>query len=234
MSCSEPSLPEAWETADSDQRTSMIMRQILVNSAQSNDLLAKVNILVPLVNALNTRCKKLEFENEELKRLLSNNNHNAEVKISNIPLSVDLPVRDIAKAVLKNLNLESLEYSILSVRKINYKSSEAQASNIAQSQSIVIQFSSVQIRDFVVQSAKRNGGLFSDDVFPEFSENHSKVYTNEFFSQSTHSLLLKTKEKAKLCNFKFTWARSGVIYSRKDENSTPIPIITESDLDKIM
>lgn len=219
-------LPQEWATANSDQRSTMMMQIVCSTRDEIKEFRSKVDTLIPLVNILNARCKKLESEVDELKMILSCNSQAAELKISGIPLSVTLPETIIAQRVLTNLKLDSLHNSILSVRKVNYK-------DTPQSQAIIVQFASCQIRDFVVQTVKRRGGIFCDEIFPEFVESHVKIYANEFFSQATHTLLQKTKEKAKVCNYKFTWARNGVIYTRKDESSKTIPIITENDLDKM-
>lgn len=196
-----------------------------------NERVKVIDTFTSIVNVLNTRCEKLEFENEELKKSLLYHSQTAEVKISQIPSTVTLPEIDIAKAILTNLNLETFHSSILSVRKVNYKSKDEHSMN---TQSIIIQFASTQIRDFVVKTAKTRGGLFCEDIFPEYVHTHARMYANEFLSQSSHVLLQKAKEKAKSCNYKFVWARSGVVYARKDENSSAIPLITQSDLDKMI
>lgn len=224
---SEPTLPEGWASADSDQRSTMLMLATLKIQAETRGVARQIETLIPIVNALNTRCKKLEAEVDDLKMILSCNSQSAELKISCIPLSVALPGTEIAKRLLSYVNLDSLHNSILSVRKVNYK-------DTAETQAFIVQLTSCQIRDFIVKTVKCHGEIFSDDIFPEFVKNHSKIFANEFFSQSTHVLLQKTKEKARVCNYKFTWAKNGVIYTRKDESSKTITIITTSDLDKVL
>ncbi|KAI5748127.1 hypothetical protein M8J77_022133 [Diaphorina citri] len=57
------------------------------------------------------------------------------------------------------------------------------------------------------------------------------IFISEHLTPKNKQLLRKTKEKARLVNWKYIWTRDGNIYTRKDQNSqTRVQIREESDL----
>lgn len=241
---SQMPLPPQWGALNSDERLSLLMQTTLATNSNSTHALQVLNEITPVIKAhttqiasLEEKVTALESENNDLKRIISAINQPAELKISGIPLDVAHPPVEIAKAVLKHLNIENHSNSILNARNIKYKNSDSTSAAMYKSQAIIVQVASTQLRDFIIQTAKRHGDIFADSIFPETASDHTKqhkIYVNSFHSNFTASLLRKTKEIAKAKGYKFTWPRNGIILTQKNELTPPIEIVTENDLNKII
>lgn len=195
-----------------------------------------------MIDSQKSQIATLTCENESLKGELQDVKRslaakpNSELKISGIPESVTLDELAMCEAVLDHLQLSRFFNSVLSVRKVKYKETSRSGETrdrVQTTQTIIVQFLSVQIRDFVVAAAKPFGVLNSDVIFPLASP-VSKMYVKEFLPYAVNELFHMTKQRASEANYQYTWCKSGVVHTRKENGSEIIQILTERDLDKII
>lgn len=101
-------------------------------------------------------------------------------------------------------------------------------------QSIIVQFTSTQIRDFVAATAKKLGVLDALKIFPGIQVASGRIYVNEFLPAAVNELLRKAKAKAEEAGYKYTWVKNECIFMRKNDDTKAITIVTESDLSQII
>lgn len=165
----------------------------------------------------------------------------AELVISGIPDPVidELPPTDIPTAILNYLKLPHLTNDVQTIRKFNsnlkQNASNTRNENAHSMHSFLVCMKSSQVRDFIIDTKRKTKFLPAKDIFPGMIDNNYReiIYINEFLHTDTHKLLLKTKEKAKIMNFKYVWVRSGHIFAKKDDNSDRLNIASAADLSKL-
>lgn len=233
-----PQLPPDWAGLDVSQKLDRLMLRLLTSDQSTN---ARLDSLVDSFHSQGAELTQLKEENANLRReiddvkTLVSSPPKAQLKISGIPAAVTLDERAIYSAVLNKLGIPNFANSVLSARKIKFKETQAARDpSKAPTQAIIVEFMSAQIRDHVVGVARAHGELFSEEVFLGVPSQGVRIFCHEFLAQPTNDLFRKTKEKARSANFKFTWTKNGSIFTRKDNNSDIIRILTEQDLEKII
>lgn len=159
-----------------------------------------------------------------------------ELVISGISDSVAnkmLPL-EISSAVLNALDLPDLISDILSTRKFENRNGPRQ--DKIRYHSFFVDLKSSRVRDFIISSKRKSKNLLAKTVLPTCVEQNSRdtIYINEFLLPETHKLLLQTKEKAKLQNFKYVWVTSGQIFVKRDDGSEKFKVNCVSDLTKLV
>lgn len=104
--------------------------------------------------------------------------------------------------------------------------------------SIVVQLSSVKIRDSFLAAAinynKANPEKKLNTTHIGISDDKHPIYISEHLSPANKSLHAATRTKAKECNYKYVWVRGGKIFVRKNETSDYIIIRDLISLDKLV
>lgn len=107
------------------------------------------------------------------------------------------------------------------------------AYRIKRNNKIIVEFSSLAKKRQLM--SKINRRRVDANVLSENTSNpaNSFIYVNDELTPRNRRLLWMSKTKAKECGWKFVWVRNGVIYARKNENSSAIVIINATDIETI-
>ncbi|KAJ2954751.1 hypothetical protein O0L34_g3054 [Tuta absoluta] len=136
----------------------------------------------------------------------------------------------------KNENLVSLVCEIGKI--INYPVTNEHINFLSRVRSsakvkpIIVCFTSRQVKENYLASAKRQKNLRTSDL--GFSETSDRIYVNDHLTRANKQLLTKTKELTASKGYQFTWVKHCKIQVRKNEISPIIVIQTDDDLNKIM
>lgn len=95
---------------------------------------------------------------------------------------------------------------------------------------IVMRLTSRKIRDEILMEARKKKLVAKniDDNFPE-----RPVFFNEHLTPAKKQLMGVLRQKKQEGLFKFVWTRSGTIYVKKTESSTPVKVFSVQDLKKL-
>lgn len=224
-----------------DEMLTTIYKGINQNSEQTSEnfkkIFSQIESLLTLAEthrkrlcALESHNLLLESEIEYLKSLHYFSHRSSEIKVTGIPRSCNIPLRDITKLILKKMDLDFLCNDVLDVRPL--VSSNVSYINSQQNVlTFVVKFKSVTTLDYVLQTKRRFGILTSNDLFNDLDDKAINIY--EMLPAPLHSLKLLAKNKAKLENYKYVWSRNGNIYVKKDDYTEKLTILTSNDLLKI-
>ncbi|XP_065310131.2 uncharacterized protein [Dermacentor albipictus] len=170
------------------------------------------------IKELNTQVKTMRKEMIELKQYSRRNN----LEIKNVPASSEESLPDmmlkIATCLKEELRLEDIDV----VHRVPSKDKGRP--------NIVVKFVSRNVRDRLLQSAKRNR-LTTSSLGLEKNE---PVYINEHLCPEYKILLGKAIQTKRDKNWKFAWVSQSKILMRKLENSTVLHIRTEEDLANVI
>ena len=188
-----------------------------------------------------TSAGNTQSEISQLKELRRRGEPMSEVKVNGIPANTTVSHDDIAKKILEVIGLHNICTDILSVREIKPKVAAHEASGPAgipktnigdiakqQSVSLVIKLKSNVIRQHVLQAKRLHGVVKFKDLVENCPENVITLY--EMLPPLLNDLRLLAKAKATQMSYKYTWPSNGNILVKKTDNSIPIHITTEHDL----
>lgn len=96
--------------------------------------------------------------------------------------------------------------------------------------SIIVRFVNRDVRNNFYKNRKAAQNV---DLSKLSVKGVNHIYVNENLTNFRKRLFWKTKQKAKEAGFKFFWTANGNILARKSEDTDPIPINSEKDLDLI-
>lgn len=232
-------LPQGWETMSADERQThqtLIMLDVKaeVSSMKSDlhNLKSSVQAQAESLAVIEQQNVYLAQENTDLKKLFAFP-PSSELRIAGIPNDIAISDDDACKSLLRHLDLSTLEGSILSVRTVKQKNtSGGNAIHDTQTRAIIVKFSSTQIRDYVVETAKSKGQITTEQVFAG-TKVKLRVFVSEFLPRVAMDLYMKAKARKNEVGFKHVWVKSGKIFARREDGSEIIPIVTESDLEKM-
>lgn len=97
---------------------------------------------------------------------------------------------------------------------------------------IVARFRQRATKDTVVAAARKHRNITSKML--GMGGESKNIYINEHLTKSNKQLLKICKTKALEINYKHVWTKNCRIYIRKTDTSPPIPILSMSDLGKII
>lgn len=163
----------------------------------------------------------------------------AELVVPGIPdiVTSKLSPTEIAGAVFDFLRISNLKSDILTVRKLENKKNRNKGSDKSKidKYSFITKLRSIEIRDYIISAKKQVKVINVKEIFPELVENtfRGQIYVNELLNSETYKLLLKTKAKAKILNYKYVWIRDYIIFIEKSEETDRIIINTDLDLENL-
>lgn len=98
---------------------------------------------------------------------------------------------------------------------------------------IIVEFSSLTKKRELM--SKLRGHRINANILNVDDNNQANqyIYINDELTPHNRRLLWMAKTKAKECQWKFVWVRSGYVYARKNENSSHIIIKNAADIETI-
>ena len=220
------SLPENWESLNTDQRLEYIARN--QNS--------KFEQVFRRMDNYDTQIQQLRAENEASRKSQAGALSSAhEMVISGFPKNTALDYKQIMATLLEILNLSDFITDIISFRDFKKRSNptnvNVEADNTETSGSFIVKFKSISVRDSILEAKIKHGNITLGDVFgPTIPNPTNCVFINQMLSPFTHSLFLRAKAVKKSLSYAYCWVRDGQIYMRKTKESSAIIINSELDL----
>ena len=99
--------------------------------------------------------------------------------------------------------------------------------------SIIVKFVRRDLRDEVFKQKKKLKDFTTRNI-PDLSRlPQSRIFIVESLTKASKNLYKNSQKVKKDLDYKFLWTRQGKIFLRKDEDSTPIRISCQQDLDNI-
>ncbi|XP_074102238.1 uncharacterized protein LOC141529537 [Cotesia typhae] len=136
------------------------------------------------------------------------------------------------KQVFEKLELSNLENDVLSTQIFGRKENQARKPS---SCTYILNLKSHQVRDYIIEVKRRSQRLLAKETFKVIGDipPGKQVFINEFLNADTYKLLKLAKAKARDINCKYAWVHKGVVYMKKNDDSSKIVIRTEDDVNKI-
>jgi hypothetical protein len=91
----------------------------------------------------------------------------------------------------------------------------------------VVRFISRKTKSMILNAKKHEANK-------QFKFRDNDVFINEHLSKQNRSLFASSQEKKTALNYKYCWTRGGSILMRKTDDSQPITITSEDDLNKLV
>lgn len=187
----------------------------LVNlSTQVSDLHNKNDENKKIINEMEKRINKLEQQAI---------GKNIEIKnVKDIQMSATDVIKNIADSLTVTIEPTDIDNAFRLPKNEN---------------KIIVKFSSLNKKNELMQKVRAHRidsrVLSKDDNRNNTTNNTNYIYLNDELTHNNRRLLWLTKEKVKICNWKFVWVKNGNILARKMENSPAIIINTEADIELI-
>ncbi|XP_013166399.1 PREDICTED: uncharacterized protein LOC106116886, partial [Papilio xuthus] len=150
-----------------------------------------------------------------------------EIEIAGVPESRNESLRHIVKLVGNKIGVDVTDEDLDLTMRAGPRNSTKP--NI--SRSIVVRFLRKQKKDDFLSAAKIRKNITSKDITPDVSEH--KIYINERLTKQNRYLFRETRFRTKQSNFKYCWAKNGLIYVREKEGKAATLIRTIADLDNM-
>ena len=250
-----PNVPPNWGQLSPSDQNAMLYDMLANNQATIQTLVNQHNEFRGMLLEQSMRLSKLESfvdtstvniksEISQLKELRRRGEPTSEIKVNGIPANTTMSHADLAKKLLEVIGLNNLCSDILSVREIKPKivsqvtagtpTPKSNISNKSQEPliSLVIKLKSNVISQHILQTKRSYGVLKFNDLVEGGPDIVIRLY--EMSSSLLNDLRLLAKEKATKLGYKYTWVSNGNVLVKKSDNSTPIYITTEHDLNNIV
>lgn len=211
-------------------------KSINFNHDKLDEINEKMDKMQEMITKMNENQEKLEIENKELKKKIDGLEHivddleqytrNRNVQIDGIPLKKDEDLRDLMMEIGKKIEVDIKNEYIDAIHRVPTRSSK-------NPEPIVVQFTTRQTRDAVVQKA-REKKLCTDDFNMQCEKKY--IYVNDHLTQRKKNLMFEARKLKYLNNYKFLWTKNGKIFIKKDETreSKTILLNTLGDLSQIV
>lgn len=216
-------------TSNNLLREDMTSALLKLTESMTN-LSAQVNELKKENAEKELRIKKMESKVNMLEQKLLNKS----IEIKNVNNSM-LDATYVIKTIAASINVKLNDTDI------------GNAYNIKRSNKTIIEFTTVNKKKEIlakVRSNKIKGDVFNTNIDSNTNNsnvnpannnqpNNKPIYINEQLTAYNRQLLWLAKTKAKDSGWKFVWVRDGNIYAKKNENTTIIKILNNSDIELI-
>ncbi|XP_016838866.1 uncharacterized protein LOC107980824 [Nasonia vitripennis] len=156
-----------------------------------------------------------------------------EIRISGLPDSSDLSIRDMAERVFAAIGCPDFGKHVLEVREwlhrpANATAGQSEQGNERRKRCIVVQFISNVVRDMVLRSVKKLDKQISQSLFGTGGK--GKIYVNIVYPRSVYQLRKKAISIAKSHNYAKPVVKNLVVCMRERHDSPLIPVYSEEDL----
>lgn len=197
-----------------------------------NELLKSQSFLSDKFDDFNRRTQLLEKENSELKNEVQHlkqrivaiesgynelqyEYHKKQLFISGVPQTDNECLEKIINniAEITNTKLTSDNISSCKRQPIHKNNEPAQ---------IIVEFDSVLTKEEFLKNQKTNGPIIRNQLNINVADRNScnnKIYVNEYLSNYNKKILYEAKKLKVKYNIKFIWAKHGLVYIRKNEQS---------------
>lgn len=183
---------------------------------KTNDQSAKIIVL-------ESQISKLEREHEQQQQWSRLQN----LEIVGIPEIPDESPLDIITALAKRSGVDLKPEDIDFAHRV-----QPQRPASGRARSIVLRLKTRHMKDKLLSATRKLHGKTPKEVGLG-SNNVTKIYVNEHLTQHNKRLLRLCKVRAKTLNYNFVWTKNCRIFVRKQENTPPLKITIETDLNKI-
>lgn len=197
----------------SDQYDS-IRVQLTENNNIINDMDRTVKALEKSNVEKDEKIKDLSYKIVKMEQYSRQKN----IEICDFPQTTNENCKEIIMNIAKELKINLQEEDIEDAHRVP-------SNNKNKPPPIIIHFLSKTFQEQFV--ARKNVIMFKGTA------NEKKIYINEHISPYYKQLLMMVKHAARETNYKFVWFRKDKIYARKTENSKPVIIENERDLQKL-
>lgn len=203
---------------------------ILVNLNRNindvKDLKSENTLLRKDIDAHLIRIQSLEEENVRQQQW----NRIQNIEIVGVPENKNENTLDLVMKILTKIGVTMDKEEVEFAHRVQARRpSSATAARV-----IVARFRHRSTKDSVLSASRKYRDLKLADIGISDNLKHKNIFINEHLTKYNKSLLKECKIKAKEANFKFVWTKNCHIYIRRNETSPPIPILTNSDLKKIV
>ncbi|CAG5050775.1 unnamed protein product [Parnassius apollo] len=197
-------------------------------SSKYDEFLSRISVLEAEKRQYRYIIQQLQekIENMERKSRFSG------IEIRNIPKNNEESKENICSTVKKlgeclNVNLQDSD--IKDVYRTNSKTG---------TRPIIVKFNSVIIKEKMLHEVKnfnktkpKNEKLNTSHL--NYSQKNIPIYVAETFTQNTQKLFYQARIFQKSHKYLFCWTSRGIVYLRKNENSSQIRINNETDLENL-
>ncbi|KAJ0183236.1 hypothetical protein K1T71_001212 [Dendrolimus kikuchii] len=189
-----------------------------------------------------SRISTLEKEREKDKKIINQLEDKVEslerksratgIEIRNIPITVGQNKENLSNLFLnlgKTLNVQIDKQAIRDIYRIKSKDT---------SNPIIVEMTTVIMKDNIIKAVKifnktnkKGEKLNTTDLDTRYPV--KPIYISETLSQKTQKLFYLARIFQKNHGFSFCWTDNGIVYLRKNENTSQIRITSEADIDKL-
>lgn len=188
--------------------------QLTENNNIINDMGKTIKVLEKCNEEKDEKIKDLNYKIVKMEQYSRNKN----IEVCEFPQTPNENCIDIILNIAKELKINLQRENVEDAHRVpsNKKNKPPP---------IIIHFQSKKFQEQFV--AMKNVIMFKG------TPNEKKIYINEHISPYYKQLLMMVKHAARDKNYKFVWFRKDKIYARKIENSKPVIIESERDLQKL-
>ncbi|CAB3245982.1 unnamed protein product [Arctia plantaginis] len=213
---------------EQDIRFQELKASMDVMSHKYDEFLSKISSLEKERKADKILIKELEEKLEIIER----KSRITGIEIRNIPKQDKENKETLYSKIKKIGNILNLNIDDTNIKDI-YRFRSKDASN-----PVVVDFTSVMLKDQVLKAVKsfnknkaKGENLNANHLDPTY---HSKpLYVAETLTQKTLKLYFLARHFKGSHGYNFCWTANGIVYLKKDENSSLFRIQYESDIDKL-
>lgn len=218
---------------------SVIDSQNKMREEMSNSFEKLTSMMTVLVTQVNNLTEQNENQN---KRIVAIEEKNIVLENKNIILEQELVKRGVEINSLRNTDItpiDAIKKIAASVEVCVQDSDIDNSYKIKRNNKIIVEFCSLNKKKELmskIHSHRVEGNILNTNNPPDNSLDHSKrdvVFVNDQLTQHYRHLMWLAKKKSKEVGWKFVWFSNGHLYAKKDEQSSPIQLITENDVNLI-
>lgn len=205
-----------------------LTKNVEMLSFKYDDFISKISIL----EKEREKDKKIICQLEEKVELLERKSRATGIEIRNIPKIDGENKENLSNLVInlgKTINVQIEKHAIKDI----YRTKSKDASN-----PVIVEMASVIVKDNILKGVKnfnktkpKGDKLNTTHLNPHYPA--KPIYFSETLSQKAQRLFYLARSFQKNHGYTFCWTANGIIYLRKNENTSQIRVSSESDLDKL-
>lgn len=190
-------------------------------SKSHNDLLEKINNITKENAELTKENKEMKSRMKYMEgriNTIEQQTYKCNIEITGIPITANENCNEIVKEVAKAIGVDNTQR--LSADRINKKTNS--------SGNILVQLTTEEEKNIWIEKFKAKKIVTAKDLHRNLPD--TRVYINEHLTKENKKILYYAKQRARECEFKFTWVKNGNIFTRKSENSVIIKLVSVEDV----